>query len=205
MNNKVPDLIIKLLIVGNSSVGKSCILSRYCNDIFNNTFISTIGIDFNIKRIKVNNKNIKLQLWDTAGQERFKSITVGYFRGSQGALVVYDVSDRKSFENVVNWIKDLKEHGNKSMDLFLIANKIDLDRVVSTEEGKNLAKNYNIPYFECSAKSGDNIDNIFESISIIISQKIIKISDSNKTIVLQKEEKKHTEQKVNKISKCCNI
>ena len=124
-NNKVPDLIIKLLIVGNSSVGKSCILSRYCNDIFNEKFISTIGIDFNIKRIKVNNKNIKLQLWDTAGQERFKSITVGYFRGSQGALVVYDVSDRKSFENVVNWIKDLKEHGNKNMDIFLIANKID--------------------------------------------------------------------------------
>jgi len=183
------DYNIKLLMIGDSNVGKTSILLRYVNNQFSSAFISTIGIDFQIKYIKVNNKNIKLQLWDTAGQERFRSITVTYFRGAQGAIITYDATDRSTFDNVKKWMDDINKQCAKNIDVFLVANKIDLERyrVVSKEEGEELAKKYKISYFECSAKTGENIENLYFNIATIISKKIIEKDPKINIIKLNNE------------------
>jgi small GTP-binding protein len=183
------DYSIKLLMIGDSNVGKTSILTKYVNNQFSNTFITTIGIDFKIKYIKVNNKNIKLQLWDTAGQERFRSITISYFRGAQGAIITYDATDRSTFDNVKKWMDDINKQCSKNIDVFLVANKIDLEkyRVVSKEEGEELAKKYKILYFECSAKTGENIENLYFNIATIISKKIIEKDPKINIIKLNNE------------------
>ncbi len=181
------DYIIKLLMIGDSNVGKSSMLLKYINNQFSNTFITTIGIDFQIKYLKVNDKNVKLQLWDTAGQERFRTITTSYFRGAQGCIVTYDVTNKESFNNIKRWMEDIHLQCGKNIDVFIVANKIDLDldRLISQEEGENLAKKYKVPYFECSAKSGKNIEETFFNIAMIISKKFIE--RDNKVVKLDKE------------------
>jgi len=188
------DFTIKLLMIGDSSVGKTSILNKYVTNKFTDEFTTTIGIDFHIKRIAVNNKIVKLQLWDTAGQERFRSVTIGYFRGAQGALVVYDVTNRESFKNIKKWMEDIDKNCYNGIIIFLVGNKIDekQNREVSTEEGKELGEKYNINYFECSAKTGENIEELYFNIATIISKKIIEEQNLNKPvpIVIQAEVKK---------------
>ena len=178
------DFTIKLLMIGDSNVGKTCILTKYVTNTYTNDFTSTIGIDFHIKRITVNDKVVKLQLWDTAGQERFRSVTIGYFRGAQGAFIVYDVTNRESFDNIKKWMEDINKNCYKGIIIFLVGNKIDEihNRKVSTEEGKELGKKYNINYFECSAKTGKNIEEIYFNIATIISKKIIEEQNLNKSV-----------------------
>ncbi len=149
------DMQIKILMIGDSGVGKTCLLLRYVNDSFYPTFITTIGIDFKIKNIIVDGKRIKLQIWDTAGQERFRTITTSYFRGAQGILLIYDVTDRQTFLSIRNWVSQVQMHADISVNRLLIANKCDMEnRAVSLEEGEALAKEYSIPFFETSAKQG---------------------------------------------------
>merc|ERR1712196_103156 len=140
--------------MGDSGVGKTCLLLRYANQSFSPTFITTIGIDFKIKNIELDGKRIKLQIWDTAGQERFRTITTSYFRGAQGILLCYDVTDRKSFDNVNVWMEQIAEHADDNVCKILIGNKMDKedDRQVTQAEGENMAKKYGIPFFETSAK-----------------------------------------------------
>merc|ERR1712022_88503 len=135
------DYLIKLLLIGDSGVGKSCLLCRYSEDIFNNKFITTIGIDFKIRTIELDGKKIKLQIWDTAGQERFRTITQAYYRGAMGILLVYDVTDEKSFQNIKQWMRNIDQHANTEVVKVLLGNKCDMKnkRAVTQEEGEAMA------------------------------------------------------------------
>lgn len=157
------DSILKLLLVGDSGVGKSCLLLRFVEDKFNPSFITTIGIDFRIRTIELDGKRIKLQLWDTAGQERFRTITTAYYRGATGIVMVYDVTDRRTFDNIKTWFQTVHQHANDDTKLVLVGNKCDEEelRDVSREEGEALAKELGILFFEASAKTNENVDDLF--------------------------------------------
>uniref|UniRef100_A0A7S2D3W7 Ras-related protein Rab-1 n=1 Tax=Florenciella parvula TaxID=236787 RepID=A0A7S2D3W7_9STRA len=169
------DMQIKLLMIGDSGVGKTCLLLRYANDSFSPTFITTIGIDFKIKNIELDGKRIKLQIWDTAGQERFRTITTSYFRGAQGILLVYDVTDRGSFNSIRNWVGQIQQHADVHVNKILIGNKCDIEdqRMVSKEEGEKLAKEYDIKFFETSAKQDFQVDSGFVTIAGEVKNRLI--------------------------------
>lgn len=136
------DLLFKMIIIGDSSVGKTNILSRYTKNQFSTDYKSTVGVEFGAKKIEMHGIKVKNQIWDTAGQERYKSITSTYYKGAKGALVVYDVTKRDTFLNITKWINELKMKGEKEVIIVLVGNKTDMieERVVSTEEGTELAK-----------------------------------------------------------------
>ncbi|VVT56331.1 uncharacterized protein SAPINGB_P004975 [Magnusiomyces paraingens] len=169
------DLLIKLLIIGDSGVGKSCLLLRFCDDQFTPSFITTIGIDFKIRTIDLDGKKVKLQVWDTAGQERFKTITTAYYRGAMGILLVYDVTDQKSFENIRSWYANVQQHASENVVLVLVGNKSDMTdrRVISTEQGQALADELGIPFIESSAKSSDNVDETFFSLARRVKENVL--------------------------------
>nr|XP_007150298.1 hypothetical protein PHAVU_005G141600g [Phaseolus vulgaris]ESW22292.1 hypothetical protein PHAVU_005G141600g [Phaseolus vulgaris] len=129
------DYLIKLLLIGDSGVGKSCLLLRFSDGSFTTSFITTIGIDFKIRTIEQDGKRIKLQIWDTAGQERFRTITTAYYRGAMGILLVYDVTDESSFNNIRNWIRNIEQHASDNVNKILVGNKADMD------ESKRVCKN----------------------------------------------------------------
>ena len=133
MTQKSYDLLFKLLLIGDSGVGKTSLLLGYSDNNFNNNFIPTIGIDFKIKTIELHGKKIKLQIWDTAGQERFISITTSYYRGAMGIMLVYDVTNSKSFDNISKWLRNIQEHSNPDVEKIILGNKCDMEdrRVVS--------------------------------------------------------------------------
>uniref|UniRef100_UPI00398F5105 ras-related protein Rab-13-like n=1 Tax=Pristiophorus japonicus TaxID=55135 RepID=UPI00398F5105 len=164
---KAYDYLFKLLLIGDSGVGKTCLIIRFADDNFNSTYISTIGIDFKIKTVDVDGKKIKLQVWDTAGQERFKTITTAYYRGAMGIILVYDITDEKSFENIQNWMKSIKENASASVERMLLGNKCDMEnkRKVLKDKAEKLAKDHGIRFFETSAKSSLNVEEAFESLA----------------------------------------
>ncbi|CAJ0576159.1 unnamed protein product, partial [Mesorhabditis spiculigera] len=157
------DLLFKLLLIGDSGVGKTCILYRFSDDAFNTTFISTIGIDFKIKTIELRGKKIKLQIWDTAGQERFHTITTSYYRGAMGIMIVYDITNARSFENITRWLRNIDEHASEDVVRMVIGNKCDMGdrRQVSKESGEELAARHGVRFLETSAKANINIDTAF--------------------------------------------
>ena len=174
MSNLSFNYLLKYIIIGDSSVGKSNILLRYVHNSFNPEFLTTIGVEFGAKNIEINKKKIKIQIWDTAGQENFRSITRAYYKNSVCALIVYDITNRSSFENIISWIEDCKGQSPKSIFIILVGNKNDLEneRQVSYEEGLEFAKNNNIVFFETSAKTGKNISELFQTSAIEINKKI---------------------------------
>uniref|UniRef100_A0AAQ5XCX3 Ras-related protein Rab-13 n=1 Tax=Amphiprion ocellaris TaxID=80972 RepID=A0AAQ5XCX3_AMPOC len=157
---KTYDYLLKLLLIGDSGVGKTCLLFRFSEDAFNTTFIATIGIDFKIRTIDIEGKKIKLQIWDTAGQERFRTITTAYYRGAMGIMLVYDITMEKSFDNIRNWIRNIEEHASADVEKMVLGNKCDMNdkRQVSRERGEKLAIDYGIKFLETSAKSGINVE-----------------------------------------------
>ncbi|KAG5265633.1 hypothetical protein AALO_G00244640 [Alosa alosa] len=163
MAKKTYDLLFKLLLIGDSGVGKTCVLFRFSDDAFNTTFISTIGIDFKIKTVELEGKKIKLQIWDTAGQERFHTITTSYYRGAMGIMLVYDITNTKSFENITKWLRNIDEHASEEVERMLLGNKCDMDdkRVVPTAKGEQIAAEHGIRFFETSAKANINIEKAF--------------------------------------------
>jgi len=169
------DYLIKLLLIGDSGVGKSCLLLRFSDDSFTPSFITTIGIDFKIRTIELEGKRIKLQIWDTAGQERFRTITTAYYRGAMGILLVYDVTDEKSFSNIRNWIRNIEQHATENVNKMLVGNKCDMvdKRVVEAERGKALADEYNIKFMETSAKSSINVEEAFITLAKDIKKRLI--------------------------------
>jgi len=174
------DYLIKLLLIGDSGVGKSCLLLRFSDDSFTPSFITTIGIDFKIRTIELDGKRIKLQIWDTAGQERFRTITTAYYRGAMGILLVYDVTDEKSFGNIRNWIRNIEQHATESVNKMLIGNKCDMvdKAVISTEKGQALADEYGIKFMETSAKNSINVDKAFITLAKDIKKRLID-NDTN--------------------------
>ena len=162
-DKKTCDLHFKVIVIGNSGVGKSCLSLKATQDIFKEDYISTIGFEFFSFNIKINNKIVKLQIWDTCGQEIYRSLISGFYRSTQLGILVYSVTDRKSFEEIEVWLKQIKTHGTPDCKIFLIGNKIDLpNRVVSSEEGINCKNEHNFEcYMETSAKTGVNIRELF--------------------------------------------
>ncbi|KAF4373474.1 hypothetical protein F8388_025168, partial [Cannabis sativa] len=158
-----------------SGVGKSCLLLRFSDGSFTTSFITTIGIDFKIRTIELDGKRIKLQIWDTAGQERFRTITTAYYRGAMGILLVYDVTDESSFNNIRNWIRNIEQHASDNVNKILVGNKADMDeskRAVPTSKGQALADEYGIKFFETSAKTNLNVEEVFFSIARDIKQRL---------------------------------
>ncbi|CAD8075608.1 unnamed protein product [Paramecium sonneborni] len=156
------DWLIKILMIGDSGVGKTNVLLRFCENNFQQTYLSTIGIDFKIKSIDVDGKKIKMQIWDTAGQERFKTITQTYYKGAMGIILVYAVDDKETFNNITNWMNQIKQHASENVCKLLIGNKVDvLNRQVSKDEGEALARQFGVPFFETSAKEGINVADAF--------------------------------------------
>ena len=196
------DYLFKVLIIGNSGVGKSCLLLRFAEDMFSDNYISTIGVDFKIRKLELDGKTIKLQIWDTAGQERFRTITKSYYRGSNGIVVVYDITDRESFDQVQQWMNEIDQHASQDVCRLLVGNKADLDdkRAVKTEEGENLARQFGIPFLETSAKQSLNVDNMFTTMAQAMKKKAGGIaggSSQGGQVQIQKG------QQVNKAGGCC--
>ena len=168
--------LLKYIIIGDSSVGKSNLLLRYAHDKFNEDYQATIGVEFGAKNVEINNKTFRIQIWDTAGQENFRSITRAYYKNSVCAIIVYDITNKESFNNIQNWIEDCKNQCPKTVFFVLVGNKNDLEneRKVSFEEGKKFADSNDILFFESSAKTGNNVEDIFYKSAECISQRINK-------------------------------
>jgi len=161
---EAPPLLFKIVIIGDSGVGKSNLLSRYTRDEFKQESKSTIGVEFATKIFKIDNKTIKAQCWHTAGQERYRSITSAYYRGALGALLVYDITRRATFNNIERWLKELREL-NDTITITLIGNKSDLNnkRAVTTEEGRLFAEKYHLSFIETSSLESFNVDTAFQN------------------------------------------
>uniref|UniRef100_A0A8D0H0W0 small monomeric GTPase n=1 Tax=Sphenodon punctatus TaxID=8508 RepID=A0A8D0H0W0_SPHPU len=168
------DYMFKLLIIGNSSVGKTSFLFRYADDTFSQAFVSTVGIDFKVKTVCRNDKRVKLQIWDTAGQERYRTITTAYYRGAMGFILMYDITNEESFSAVQDWATQIKTYSWDNAQVILVGNKCDMDeeRVVPLEKGKSLADQLGFDYFEVSAKENINVRQVFERLVDIICEKM---------------------------------
>ena len=161
------EVLYKILLLGDSSVGKTCFLMRYTDNTFQEIHMSTIGLDYKLKNVQLDDgKMVKIQIWDTAGQDRFRSITKNYYKGAHGIILIYDITNKKSFENVRTWINQIKEEVSEKVSIILVGNKIDDEehRVVATDDGEKIAKELGLMFFECSAKSGVNIDSTFNEL-----------------------------------------
>ena len=177
MSSHKYDYLFKILIIGESEVGKKDFLLRFMDDSFTADHLEDIGVDFKIKIINFQNKLVKLQLWDTAGEERFRTITKTYYKGAHGIILMYDVTDQNSFKNIRNWIKQIEANADKSAKRVLVGHKCDEPgRVVSEEEGKKLAEEYNMVLFESSARTNTNVSEVFYYLvkEIFIEKGIIK-------------------------------
>lgn len=160
------DYIFKIVLIGDTNVGKSSILLRYTDDIYHSRYISTIGVDFKIKTIELDGKIVKLQLWDTAGQEKFKTITSSYYRGAHGFIVVYDITNFNSFLSVKNWIQEIHYYSNDKAKIIILGNKNELEnqRQVSIFDTNELSNELKIPIFEVSARNNFDINRSINSL-----------------------------------------
>jgi Ras-related protein Rab-11A len=204
------DYLFKLIIIGDSYVGKTNIMSQYIKKEFNENSKSTIGVEFGNKIIKIDDKIIKAQIWDTAGQERYKSITSAYYKGAKGAFIVYDITSKTTFNSVDKWIQDLNLYGDKNLTLLLIGNKSDLEekRQIKKEDGEEKAKSFGLGFIETSACTGENIDKAFDILLKEVCNKYhVEISNNEelenvnkgKNIEIEIEEENNTVKK----KSCC--
>ncbi|CAH1802605.1 unnamed protein product [Owenia fusiformis] len=183
------DHLFKLLIIGDSGVGKSSLLLRFADNTFSGTYITTIGVDFKIRTIDVNGEKVKLQIWDTAGQERFRTITSTYYRGTHGVIVVYDVSSGESFANVKRWLHEIDQNCDV-VNRILVGNKDDDPerKVVLTEDAQRFADQMGIQLFETSAKENINVEEMFMAVTkLVLSTKKdqqAKLAQPNETVKL---------------------
>ena len=173
-----PEVLFRVIIVGDTGVGKSCMLLRFTEDRFKEQHNVTIGVEFGSRAIKVDGQNIKLQIWDTAGQESFRSITRSFYRKADGVILMYDITARHTFENCSDWLDEIKQNSSLDIVIYLVGNQIDLDaeagesREVSTEEGSAFFQQNRLNGFrETSAKSGLNVEGVFEDLTRILYKK----------------------------------
>ena len=187
--------LYKILLLGDSTVGKTCFLLRYTDDTFLDLHMATIGLDYRLKTMILDDhKIVKVQLWDTAGQDKFRAITRNYYKGARGIILIYDVTNTKSYENIKKWINEIKEEISENVTIILIGNKIDneAERKISKEQGEKLANDFHVQFFETSAKTGEGIN---ESVFYLV-QKIVETDPEIK--------KRGKKLKIkNKKKKCC--
>eukprot|EP01108_Squamamoeba_japonica_P005606 TRINITY_DN44_c0_g2_i1.p1 TRINITY_DN44_c0_g2~~TRINITY_DN44_c0_g2_i1.p1 ORF type:complete len:205 (-),score=70.18 TRINITY_DN44_c0_g2_i1:286-900(-) len=192
------DHFFKILLIGDSGVGKSCLLLRFADDSWTDTHISTIGVDFKIKTLQIDGKTIKLQIWDTAGQERFRTITSSYYRGAQGIILVYDCTDPESFHNVKQWMGEIDRYACENVNKLLVGNKCDLrdEKRVESETAKEFADNMEVPFIETSAKTATNVEETFVMMASAIKERLSQSLENpydpqgNVAIVSRKNQKK---------------
>ena len=207
------DFLMKLILVGDSGVGKTNILSKYLKNNFDPDSKATVGVEFGTKNIEIDNKKIKVQIWDTAGQERYKSITSTYYKGAKGAFIVYDITRKSTFDNIDKWIGDLKNNGDENMIVYLVGNKSDLNdmREVRKDEAMTKSEKYNIAFSETSALYGDNIHKIFQDLMEKVYINFYRNANTNKDKEINKGVDLNEERKENNNSgnsqeserKCC--
>ena len=171
------DYLFKLVLIGDSGVGKSCLLLRFADDNFTDSYISTIGVDFRFRTITIDDKIVKLQIWDTAGQERFRTITSAYYRGADGIIMVYDVTSSESFDHVEEWLSEVDRYANENTSKLLVGNKADLidEKQVTKETAQSFADKLSIPFLETSAKTATNVDTAF----LTMAKELIKTKESS--------------------------
>ena len=166
---------IKVITLGNSSVGKTSFLMKYTDNSFTLTYTATLGIDFKQKKIKLKDgRDVRLRIFDTAGQERYKSVSASFIKKADGVILIYDIGNLESFEAVENWIKSIREIGKDNLPIILVGNKCDLSddkRMISLKEGQDKADEFNIPFYETSCKEGINIKEVFEKLVDDIMEK----------------------------------
>lgn len=196
------DIKLKIMLIGDTNVGKTSLLKKYCNDEFSKNYISTIGIDFQVKYLNINKKKVKVQIWDTTGQERYQVLAKNCFNSSDGFIIVYDITNRKSYNNINNWIQQINESAPNHSKCVIFGNKSDLNesRQVKLNEGKELTKKYNYKFFETSAKDGINLNEGFESLIKEIMNDAISVKATlRQTISLR--DRKH--KKIQPNEPCC--
>jgi small GTP-binding protein len=203
------DKTCQLLIIGDSSVGKTSLITRYTNGTFKEEYLATVGLDYYSKEEVINNKTINIKLWDTAGQERYKSLTQNYFKNAEGVLLTYDITNSESFDNLKEWISSIKKN-MEGKDIFIpviiIGNKIDMEdsRETSKEDAEKFAKENNYKYFETSAKTGEGVDDAIRELVIQILKQNGQIDDQKEaraSSVQIKEE--NLDKKSEKKKGCC--
>jgi Ras-related protein Rab-8A len=203
------DYIFKILLLGDSSVGKTCFLLRYSDDTFTENHISTIGLDYRFKLVNLeNDKKVKLQIWDTAGQDRFRAITKNYYKGAHGIILIYDVTNISTFNNIKSWVTQIRENTTEKIKIVLVGNKIDEEelRKISSDEGQKLAVEYDLKFFEASAKKNIRVTEVFNYIT-----EEINIQNMKKEVQDNAERKKNkantiivSDEKVkSKKTECC--
>ena len=204
------DNICQILIIGDSSVGKTSIITRYTNGTFKEEYLGTVGLDYYTKEEIIDNKTIRVKLWDTAGQERFRSLTQNYFRNAEGVLLTFDLTSNESFDSLKEWINSIKknmESQNIYIPLVIIGNKLDMEelREIKKEDAEKFANENNYKYFETSAKTGEGIDNSIRELIILVLKNKGQIDDQKEARANSmqiKEEKKSKDNNENK-KKCC--
>ena len=187
------ELLYKILLLGDSSLGKTCFLMRYTDNTYQEIHMSTIGIDNKFKDVELEDgKKVKIQIWDTAGQDRFRSITRNYYKGANGIVLIFDVTNKKSYENVKNWVKQIKEEVSSRVTIILVANKIDdvNHRIVTKEEGEKIANECGLMFFECSAKTGENIEHAFNELVKKTVENYSKVGQGGEKLKKKKNSKK---------------
>ena len=168
------DYLLKYIIIGDSAVGKSNLLLRYVDNKFNENHVLTLGVEFAAKNIQIEEQIFRMQIWDTAGQENFRSITRSFYKNSACVIIVYDITSRETFTNVKTWIKDCMQTCSKNVYMVLVGNKVDdeTSRQVSTKEGEDFANEHGMAFFESSAKTGKNVEEIFETSAKEIAKRL---------------------------------
>jgi Ras-related protein Rab-1A len=195
---------IKLMLIGEQAVGKSSVLMRYCDNDFNLNMIGTAGVEFRKKDVKIDDQTIKVTIFDTAGQQRFRSITKHFYQGCKGIMLLFDASDKVTFENLKEWLKTIKDNAEEGVEVVLVANKIDLPRQVSTEEEKKFSDEVKIPIVDTSAKTGLNVEKAFETLIRNIVKKQNKPKEGEKKEEQKIEIKPQEPEKKEKASGCCS-
>ena len=208
MGDEDYDFIFKVLLLGNSDVGKSSLLLRVVDSVWNETFVPTIGVDFKVKTVEIGDKKVKMQIWDTAGQERFRNVISTYFRGGNGLLLIYDITNKDSFKNLESWLIEIEKNASENILKLLIGNKSDLeeDREISKEEGQAFANRNGMQFMETSAKMNTNVDEAFQALGKLMIE--FNLGKNTAMASQNKNDKKKTlsasaGKDLNSKKKCC--
>ncbi|CAB1451433.1 unnamed protein product [Pleuronectes platessa] len=206
------DVLFRLLMLGDSGVGKTCMLRRFTDSEFDPSHISTIGVDFKMKTLEIDGLKVRVQIWDTAGQERYQTITKQYYRRAQGIIFVYDITNQAAFQHIAKWASDVEEYAPNQVQRILVGNKCDeeLRRQVTTEQGSKLAETYEMEFFETSASTSNNIRESFTRLTELVLQAhkrdtdhlLSSLDDYLEKVALEDEGSKDTDENVQRSCAC---